>query len=116
MARTALAPIVAVDEGVVWSLSAANVDGHSIPGGGDIIVFVANASGGNVDVTVQTAATQDGLAVADQVVTVATGTTKAIGPFRPATYDRAVGAADAGKVYVDFASVTSVTCAALQVS
>lgn len=114
MARTALIPHVLVDEGVVVTMSAANADGHSIPGGGDVILLVTNGGGSSIDVTVQTPATQDGLAVAEQVVAVAAGATKAIGPFRPTTYDRPTGAVDAGKVYVDFSGVTSVTCAALE--
>lgn len=113
MARTALTTIQAVDTGVVKALAAANALGHSIDGGGSVLLEVANASGGSINVTVQTAATVNGLAVADQVVAVAAATTKIIGPFRPAIYDRASGDTDAGKVYVDFSAVTSVTCAAI---
>lgn len=114
MARTALASHALVDEGVAVTMTAANVDGHSIAGGGDVILLVENGSAGSINVTIQTAATTDGLAVADQVVAVAAGALKAIGPFKPTTYDRASGAADAGKVYVDFSAVTTVTCAALE--
>lgn len=115
MARTALATQPIADEGTVVAMTAANVDGHTIDGGGDVILKVLNGSGGSINVTVQTAATEDGLAVAEQVVAVAAGATKYIGRFRPATYDRPSGAADAGKIYVDFSAVTSVTCAALGV-
>lgn len=114
MARTALVPVQAADEGVVFALSAANVDGHRIPGGGDVRLVVNNGSGGSINVTIQTAATEDGLAIADQVVAVGAGVQKVIGPFRPTTYDRASGAADPGEVYVDFSAVTSVTCGAIQ--
>lgn len=114
MARTALAPVQAVDEGAVWALAAANVDGHTIPGGGDVLLFVLNGSGASINVTVQTAATEDGLAVAEQVVAVAAGVQKVIGPFRPTTYDRPSGGADPGVIYVDFSAVTSVTCQAVQ--
>ncbi len=115
MARTALASQTADADGLAVSFTAANADGHSIDGGGDVILLVANASGGDVDVTIQSAATQDGLAIADQVVTTATGTTVAIAGLAARTYDRASGATDAGKVYVDFESVSSVTVAALVV-
>ena len=114
MARTALTPVQMVDEGVVAAFSAANVDGHSIPGGGDVRLLVTNASGGSINVTIQTAATEDGLAVAEQVVAVGAGVTKAIGPFRSATYDRASGDTDPGLVYVDFSAVTSITVLALE--
>ena len=112
MARTALASQTIVDEGLTMTLSAANADGHYIDGGGDVFLVVLNGSGGSINVTVQTAATVSGLAVTDQVVAVAAGATKLIGPFPPATYDRASGASDAGKVYVDFSAVTTVTCGA----
>lgn len=113
MARTALASLPVVDEGVVVAMTAANADGHSIAGGGDAILLVKNDGAGSINVTIQTAAQMDGLDVADQVVAVAAGVQKAIGPFRPTTYDRASGATDAGKVYVDFSAVTSLTVAAL---
>ena len=112
MARTALASQALVDEGITVAMTAANVNGHSIDGGGDTILLVNNGSGASINVTIQTAATTDGLAVADQVVAVAVGALKAIGPFRSATYDRAAGDTDGGKVYVDFSAVTTVTCAA----
>jgi hypothetical protein len=115
MPRSALATQQAVDEGITVAFTAANAAGHSIAGGGDVVLLVNNASGGSINVTVQTAATEDGLAVADQVVAVAAGAIKAIGPFRATTYDRAGGAADPGTVYVDFSAVASVTVAALGV-
>lgn len=115
MARTALASQTVVDEGITVALTAANVDGHKIAGGGEVILLVQNDDAAPVNVTIQTASTQDGLAVADQVVAVAAGALKAIGPFRSSTYDRASGSADAGMVYVDFSAVTDLTCAALAV-
>lgn len=115
MARTALTPVEAADEGAVWALAAANVDGHMIDGDGDIVLFVLNGSGGSINVTVQTAATEDGLAVAEQIVAVAAGVQKVIGPFRPNTYNRASGDTDGGKVYIDFSAVATVTCKALKV-
>jgi FtsP/CotA-like multicopper oxidase with cupredoxin domain len=115
MARTALASQTADADGLTVAFTAANVDGHTIGGGGDVILLVDNASGGTVDVTVQTPATQDGLAIADQVITCADAAVTAIAGLASRTYDRPSGATDAGKVYVDFASVTSVTVAALEV-
>lgn len=115
MARTALASQQVVDEGITVALTAANVDGHSIVGGGEVVLLVQNSSAASINVTIETAATTDSLAIADQVVAVAAGALKAIGPFRATTYDRASGAVDAGKVYVGFSAVTSVTVAALQV-
>lgn len=114
MARTALVPVAMADEGVVAALAAANVDGHSIPGGGGVRLLVKNGGGSSINVTIQTPATQGGLAVADQVVAVGAGVQKAIGPFDSRLYDRPSGAADAGKVYVDFSDVTTVTILAME--
>jgi hypothetical protein len=113
MARTALATQPIADEGTVVTMTAANVDGHILDGGGDVILKVTNGSGGSINVTVQTPATQAGLAVSEQIVAVAAGATKYIGRFDPSTYDRPTGAADPGMVYVDFSAVASVTVAAL---
>lgn len=113
MARTTLATQALTDEGLEATYTAANADGHFFDGTGDVILHVINGSGADVDVTIQTPATQDGLAIADQVVTVTAGEERFIGPFPPRTYTRESGS-DIGKVYVDFESVTSVTIAALQ--
>lgn len=115
MARTALASQTADSDGLTVAFTAANVDGHSIEGGGDVILLVDNASAGDITVTVQTPATQDGLDVAEQPVTVTAGTMAAIAGLHPRTFDRPTGVADAGDVYVDFSAVTSVTVAALEV-
>lgn len=117
MARTALVPVSAVDIGIATPFTAANVAGHSIPGGGDTLLLVNNASGSPINVTVQTPATEGtaGLAVAEQIVAVAAGTIATIGRFNPTLYDRPSGGSDPGLVYVDFSAVTSVTVAAITV-
>lgn len=115
MARTALASQTADSDGLTVAFTAANVDGHSIPGGGQTILLVDNASAGAINVTVQTPATQDGLDVAEQVVAVPAGEMAAIGGLSSRTFDRPTGAADAGQVWVDFSAVASVTVAALEV-
>lgn len=115
MARTALASQTADADGLTIAFTAANVDGHSVEGGGDVILLVNNGSAGSINVTVQTPAQQDGLDIADQVVAVGAGAIGAIAGLASRTYDRASGATDAGKVYVDFSAVTSVTVAALEV-
>jgi hypothetical protein len=111
MARTAIATTAQGDAGIdITTMPAANVDGHAIEGGGSTQLAVRNASGVSVNVTFQSAATLDGLAVADLVVAVPAGATKLCKRLSPAVYDRPSGAVDAGKVYVDFSAVTSVTC------
>ena len=78
MARTALT-VQSVDaDGVAQSLSAANVDGHSVVAGSCSWIEVANASGGSINVTVPSVGTVEGDAVSDRVVAVADGTTQLI--------------------------------------
>jgi hypothetical protein len=88
---------------------------ESAAGGGDTFVNahgnrtflrVDNGSGGDVDVTVTTTATVDGLAVADKVVTVTAGETRYLGPYQTDVYGETVSVA--------YESVTSVTVAALK--
>lgn len=115
MPRTDLTPQDVVDEGLTPVYTAANVLGHMIPGDGGVIIQVKNTSGSPINVTVQTGGTLLGEPVTDKVIAVpATTGDKLIGPFPPALYNQPSGA-DAGKVYIDFSAVTSVTCAAFRV-
>lgn len=110
MARTALTPQDVSAAGLAVSLTAANADGHTIPGTGDVLLDVLNGSGSSINVTIVTPGTQDGQAISDRVVAVAAGARKLIGPFPPRTYTDETDSL----VDVDFSAVTTVTCAAIQ--
>jgi hypothetical protein len=112
MARTALSVQEIVRTGLDPSYEAANTDGESVANDGRTFVHVDNASGGSINVTVVHPGTVDGLAVADLVVAVPAGEDRMIGPF-PARFNQT--GSDAGKLYVDFSAVASVTVAALRV-
>jgi lipoate-protein ligase B len=114
MARTDIAPTNILATGVVDTLAAANVDGHAISNNGLTWIEVANGAGAPINVTIQTQMTVHGLAVADQVVAVTNGTRKKIGPFDKDAYNVQSGA-DAGKIYVDFSSVTTITVGAFRI-
>jgi hypothetical protein len=107
MARVSTTTQRIVATGLAPVMTAPTVDGDVVDSGA-VAVLVTNASGGSINVTAQTPATQSGLAVAEQIVAVAAGTTKLIGPFPAGTYARTSGA-DAGRVYVDYSSQASVT-------
>lgn len=78
---------------------------------GKEVLVVANGSGSSVNVTVNsTAAATAGLAQSNNVVAVAAGATKYIGPFEPTGY----AAADTSAATVIVSSVTSVTIAVLR--
>lgn len=115
MARTALTTQDLDADGLDLSLTAANADGHTLDGGGNVVLVVNNGSGADVDVTFQTSYSSGGLDLADRVVTVPAGDTIYCPRLAPRLFDRATGATDAGKVYVDFEAVTTVTVGALGV-
>lgn len=115
MAYTKLTTQVVAATGIVPTFTAASAAGNSIDGTGDVFLGVVNGGGGSINVTVKTPATVDGLAVADQVVAVANGATKWIGPFPARTYTVPSGQTDEGLVQVDFSGVTSVTVGAFAV-
>lgn len=110
MARTALSVQEPTIAGLNATFSAANADGHSIPGTGDIIVEVVNGSGSSITVTIPTPATIGGLAVADGGGSIPAGERRHYGPFRADLCNQSDGT-----VHIDFSAVTSVTCAAIRV-
>lgn len=97
---------------VAGALSAANADGYSVEGSGRVYLEIKNAGASPCVVTVETPGTVAGLAVDDQETTVpiTTGHYK-IGPWDTKAFNRPASGADAGKVYIDFSQVSSVTCA-----
>jgi len=108
MARTEVTAQEVVLTGLEPTLTAANVDGDIIECGGDVFLWVDNGSAGEVDVTIQTPLTVEGLAVAENVVTVPAGGVRLIGPINRRAFGQPSGDAK-GKAYVDFSAVTSVT-------
>lgn len=110
MARTALATQQITTAGLKPVYTAANVDGHSIDPAA--ILHVKNGSGSSINVTVQTPAQVDGLDVEELVVAIPAAEERLIGGLKPSTFARPSGP-DAGRVYVDFSAVTTVTVAAL---
>jgi hypothetical protein len=75
------------------------------------ILIVRNASTAAITVTLITGGTVDGLAIADTTVTVAAGADVMIGPF--AQHFVQPSGPDAGQVYVEYSSATSVTRACI---
>lgn len=111
MARTVLATQEITDTGLTPVYSAANVDGHWIDA--DAYIEVVNGAGAPINVTIQTGGTIDGQPIADRVVAVANGTRKKIGRFGRRAYPQPSGN-EAGKIYVDFSSVTTITVGAFR--
>lgn len=110
MARTSITPQRITSAGVELSMTAANVDGHSIPMGSGLVLLVRNGDAADKTVTIPTPQSVDGLAVTDRTVTVTAGEDRYI-----ALGTHPVYAQDGGSAWVDFSAVTSVTVALLQV-
>jgi hypothetical protein len=108
MARTEVTAQEVVLTGLEPALTAANADGDIVECGATVFLWVDNASGGEVDVTIQTPLTVEGLAVAENVVAVPAGDVRLIGPIVRRAFGQPTGD-DKGKAYVDFESVTTVT-------
>ena len=108
MAYTNLAVETASIGGLNPSYTAATLtDGNMFTNSGKEFVHVVNGSGGSINVTVLTPALVRGLTLEDKVVAVPAGEERMIGRFDPGLYNQS--GTDAGKVYVQFSSVTSVT-------
>lgn len=110
MARTALSIQTVVDTGLEAAYTAANVDGHSLEGTGDVFIHVVNGDAADKTVTIVTGGTFEGKAVVDTTVVVTAGESRFIGPFKPRLYNQP----DTGLVNVNFSAVTSVTVAAFR--
>jgi hypothetical protein len=102
VSATGLVPVMTAPGSVAGDI--VDCDGAA----GRNIVVVNNASGAPITVTVNATGTQDGLAIASRVYTVAAGAIRhcPVGPAR--TFGRPSGA-DVGRAYVDYSAVASVT-------
>lgn len=107
MARTSVTTQEIVLTGLEPVLTAPIADGDVIDCG-PVALWVDNASVVDVDVTVQTTATVDGLNLEDLVVTVTAGEARLIGPFPARSFGQLSGD-DKDRAYVDYETVADVT-------
>jgi hypothetical protein len=113
MAITAFAPAAVVHGGLDLDTAAVTpgqTTGNTCPGGQGVCLYVKNASGGAITVTLHFTPTIDGNAVASRTVSVGAGKAFLI-PIQDAYEDPATGL-----VTIDFSTVTSVTAQAVLVS
>lgn len=112
MARTALSvnTLARAGDDIEARLSAANVDGHSVPNTGQMFLVVKNTNASTCTVTIQTPKTVDGLAVAEMTFDVAQDEIQIVGLFPTSTFNQS-----GGVIYADFSAVTDVSIAAYRV-
>jgi hypothetical protein len=103
VARTGVKPVYV-------AAGAGGALGDSIANDGRVILNVKNGAGAPITVTIQTPGTVDGLAIAEQIVTVTNAEERWIGPFPPNIYNQADNC-----IYVDYSAVTTITVAALRI-
>lgn len=106
MAREELAVQTVSRAGLEATYTAAQADGNKFVNDGMMWATVKNGATDCI-VTVLTAVTVDGKAVADDTVTVTANEERDIGPFPPSIYNQ-----PDGMVYFDYNSVANVTIAA----
>ena len=111
MARTVITVQQIARTGLASALAAADGANHNyFANDGQTFLYVKNASGSPITVTINTPGLVDGLAIADLTVSVpATTGERMIGPFPPGIYNQSDGS-----VYVDWSSATSVTMGAFR--
>lgn len=107
MARASQTTQVATAYKLAPTLTQPTADGDIVDCG-DVHLWVHNGSGGSINVTVQSTATVEGLAVANLVVAVAAGQDALVGPLPKNAFGRKTGD-DKARAYVDYSSQTSVT-------
>jgi hypothetical protein len=109
MARTKVSAIAPSLAGAAVVYTQPTAEGDAIRPGS--ILLVKNGSGSTITLTLVTGGTAASYAIDDPTVTVAAGAEKAVGGFS-SVFPQPVGA-DAGWVYVNYSSVTSVTRAVI---
>lgn len=77
---------------------------------GKTILWVENGSGSTLTVTITTAATAGGVAIADPTVSISNGAKKVIGPFKTSIYNDSNG-----QITVAYDQTTSVTAAVISI-
>lgn len=103
MALLVAQPIV--KSGTVLTLAAASGGGDHLPVGESTFLVIKNGDASSHTVTLVTTASEGGLAVADEVVAVAAGVTKVIGPLVPELFQDPTD----GTCHVTYDAVTTVT-------
>lgn len=96
--------------GLTQTLYTASGDGHEFVNNGDTVVVVANNYTDTITITFVTTLQRDGLDVADQIQSLAAGTTKVFGKFLPGVYNQKSGT-DKGEVYINWDSSVTGTVA-----
>jgi hypothetical protein len=112
LTRVGLARQQLSDTGVIAAYSPAVIDGHAVENTtGKLILHVKNDSDINIDVTIRSGYTVNGLKLTDRIVSITPHTSIFIGPFDPKIYNQTDGLA--GQIAIDYSAVDGVSVVAL---
>lgn len=115
MAYAALAVQQLTDAGleaVYVALVSDGGDGHAIPNDGKTFIHIKNGTTA-FGLTIITGFSQDGLALADQVIAIGTDEEWLIGPFPPGSFNQTSGT-NKGSILLDYDDITDGTIAAVK--
>jgi hypothetical protein len=104
-------PLVRTGVALLATDVAANVDGNFFDNTGKEMLAVRNASGGSINVTIQTSITVDSQTVADLVVACADAETTLIGPFPVGFYNDAED-----EVNITYSAATNIHVAVIKLT
>lgn len=110
-ARVSLARQQLSDTGLLAAYSPAVTDGHAVENNGKVILHVKNDSSADINVTIKSGYSVNGLKLADRIITVSANTAVFVGPLDTAIYNQTDGLA--GQVAIDYSAVDGVSIAAL---
>lgn len=113
MARTLIAVQDSVITGLEATYTAAIADGHYFANTGKEVIHVKNGDAADKTITIQTPATVEGLAIAENAVVVTAGEERFIGPFKTSVFNQQ---SDRPNVYIDYSATTSVTLAIIRIT
>ena len=111
MARTEITAQSIDRDGLASAFTAANADGHKLLNNGDQFIIVKNGGASPINVTIQTPATIEGIAIAEVVIAVAASAEEMIGNFPPSIFNQTDG-----MIYIDFSAVTDITVGAFKIA
>ena len=111
MARMSLARQQLSDTGLAAAYSPATEEGHSVENNGKVILHIRNGSEANVNITIKSGYSVNGLKLSDRVITIEAGSAVFIGPLDTSIYNQTDGLS--GQVAIDYSAVDDVSIAAL---
>lgn len=108
--RDTITPTSLSYSGVAYSAGTASGDGQKFANTGQEFLYVANATGDTITLTIVTGGQFNGFEIDDVTVVIANSASKFIGPFDRSVFNQRVGS-DTGKIYLNWNAAVTDTVA-----